>query len=47
MVVASSKALGKNIVILLRRTFRTVFGLCEMLLLAEPVGATGHNQTHP
>jgi len=43
VVVASPRKLGKNIVILLRRTFRTVFGVCEMLLPEGGGMATGRN----
>jgi hypothetical protein len=40
-VVTSPKAVVQNIVILLRGTFRTVFGNPEMLLPATGIGATG------
>jgi len=40
-VLASPKPLGKNIVILLRCTFRTLFGNPEMLLLATGAKLTG------
>jgi len=40
-VVASPKRLGKTTVILLRRTDRTLFAICEMLLLEDLSLATG------
>jgi hypothetical protein len=46
-VVASPAKLGKNIVILLRRTFRTVFGVCEMLLREWGGAAKGRDEPTP
>jgi hypothetical protein len=46
-VVTSPKAVVQNIVILLRCTFRTVFGNPEMLLLAAGIGATGRDEAPP